>query len=118
VAIDCAFSVVLAQTRGWISTSLRDRCLGTMVRLGLPVFHAQASPELFWESVEERTAHRDGYQRVPTMCDLGTCRFVNDLTYEELVRAFAVWQGLCRAPRSAHQYEAAEPASRLEEAET
>jgi len=94
VAIDCAFSVVLAWQRSMIDAATRDRCLGVMVDLGLPVFHRLATPEMFWASVEERTAHRDGYQRVPMMAGLGRCEFVNDLTYDELKSAFAVWTEL------------------------
>lgn len=95
VSIDCAFSVVLAEQRQMISAQLRDRCLGVMVKLGLPVYHASATPELFWDSVEERTQHRDGYQRVPLMNGLGTHQFVNDITHGELVKAFKVWKDSC-----------------------
>ncbi len=95
VAIDCAFSAVLAHERGMIPRPLLDRVINTMEKLGLPMWHAMGTPELFWEGVEERTAHRDGYQRVPLMIGLGKYQFVNDITPEELTRSVKVWTDLC-----------------------
>ncbi len=104
VAIDCAFSVVLAAERKLINAATRDRCLGVMTELGLPVWHAMATPELFWDSVEERTAHRDGYQRVPIMTGIGTHKFINDITLDELKSAFKVWGELCGGRVNGHAH--------------
>ncbi|MBK7862425.1 MAG: sedoheptulose 7-phosphate cyclase [Archangiaceae bacterium] len=92
VAIDCAFSVVLSQQRGMITKATSDRALDTMARLGLPLYHPMATPDLFLEGLEERTAHRDGYQRAPMMVDIGKYQFLNDITYEELVSSMRVWE--------------------------
>jgi 3-dehydroquinate synthase len=95
VAIDCAFTAILAQERGMIPPFLCNRVLSTMANLGLPLYHPLVDADLMWEGLEERTAHRDGYQRVPLMCGLGKAAFVNDITHAELVHAVRVWEERC-----------------------
>ncbi len=97
VAIDCAFSAVLAQQRGMIPLFTCNRILRTMADLGLPIYHPQLDAELCWQSLEERTAHRAGKQRVPLTSDIGKVTFVHDITRAELERAVHVWQERCRA---------------------
>jgi 3-dehydroquinate synthase len=97
VAIDCAFSTVLAEQRGYITPQLCDRVLDTMVTLGLPIWHPKSTPEMFWGSLVERTAHRDGQQRVPLMKGLGECRFVNDFTPVEIGHGIKVWKERCES---------------------
>lgn len=103
VSIDCAFSVVLAQQRGFIDAATGERALNVMHALGLPLYHPLATPDLFLEGLEERTAHRDGYQRVPMMIGIGKYQFANDITYEELCQAFGVWEEAAKKrPGSTH----------------
>jgi 3-dehydroquinate synthase len=99
VAIDSAFSAILAQERGLIPQFLCNRVLNTMADLGLPLHHHLLDAEMLWAGLEERTAHRDGYQRVPLMSELGQATFVNDITQKELAHALEVWRKRC-APRS------------------
>jgi 3-dehydroquinate synthase len=103
VAIDCAFSAVLSQQRGLITQATLDRVLDTMAKLGLPLHHAMATPDLFLEGLEERTAHRDGYQRAPMMSGIGQYVFLNDISYEELVTSMRVWEEAAKKrPGSTH----------------
>jgi 3-dehydroquinate synthase len=96
VSIDCAFSTVLAEQRGYITLDLCNRVLDCMVALGLPVWHDKADAKMFWDSVVERTAHRDGFQRVPLMKGLGQARFVNDFTPNEIAHGIKVWEERCK----------------------
>lgn len=95
VAIDCAFSAVLSQLRGMIPSFTCNRVLQTMASLGLPIYHPELDAEMCWHSLEERTAHRGGFQRVPLINAIGRVAFVNDITRAELERAVHVWQERC-----------------------
>jgi 3-dehydroquinate synthetase len=95
VAIDCAFSTILAQQRGWISQFLANRVINTMIDLGVPVYHPLLDADMLWNSLEERTTHRAGFQRVPLMTGIGKAAFANDITHAELARALAVWKERC-----------------------
>lgn len=95
VAIDCAFSTILAQQRGWISQFLANRVINTMIDLGVPVYHPLLDADMLWSSLEERTTHRAGFQRVPLMTGIGKAAFANDITHAELARALAVWKERC-----------------------
>lgn len=95
VAIDCAFSTILAQERGWISQFVANRVLNTMNDLGLPVYHRLLDADMLWQSLEERTTHRAGFQRVPLMTGIGKAAFANDITHAELAHAIDVWRERC-----------------------
>ncbi len=87
VAIDVAFSTVLASGRGILSGLEKDRILRIMDRLALPTFHQSIEPDLLWEGLKERTAHRDGLQRVPLPRRIGKCVFINDVSYDDIKKA-------------------------------
>jgi 2-epi-5-epi-valiolone synthase len=94
VAIDVAFSSVLSYVRGMVDEQTCDRVLRLSRQLGLPTTHAEIQPPLLWRSLQERTAHRDGLQRVPLIEAIGRCAFVNDITLGELedaCRALPDW---------------------------
>jgi 3-dehydroquinate synthase len=97
VAIDISFSVVLALRRGLISRSLCDQVLTTIARLGLPTYHPALDADLLWRGLEERTAHRDGRQRVPLTCGLGRAVMVNDIGREEVAGSVAALSERIRA---------------------
>lgn len=94
VAIDVAFSVVLANIHSYLSYSEQKRVLDLIKKLGLPYYHKSLKPELLWESLIERTHHRDGFQRVPLPLTIGKCIFVNDIKYEEIVQACVFLENL------------------------
>ncbi len=96
VAIDVAFSTVLANIHSILSTEEELRILGLIQKLNLPYYHKSLIPELLWESLVERTHHRDGLQRVPLPYEIGKCIFVNDITYEEIVQACSILEKLIK----------------------
>ena len=60
VAIDMAFSAVLAYVRGQISAEYRDRLLATMRGLGLPVYHEGFDEPMVEEALYERVKFSSG----------------------------------------------------------
>ncbi len=101
VNIDMAFSATIAQQRGYISETDRDRILGLMSRIGLAIDSPYLTPELLWKATESISRTRDGLLRAAVPNPIGTCSFINDLTRDELTEILAIHQEICRDyPRS------------------
>ncbi|MGG6265774.1 sedoheptulose 7-phosphate cyclase [Leptolyngbya sp. AN03gr2] len=101
VNIDMAISATLAEKRGYISATDRDRILGLMSRLGLALDHPLMEIDLMWKATQSIMLTRDGLLRAAMPRPIGTCHFVNDLTREELESAIADHKRLCADyPRS------------------
>jgi 3-dehydroquinate synthetase len=84
IAVDMAFSTTIAEQRGRIPISDRDRIFWLMSRIGLAI----DSPLLTSELVQRATASilqtRDGLLRAAVPDPIGECAFLNDLTAAEL----------------------------------
>jgi len=93
VAIDMAFSTVLAFVRGHISESERDRILNTMKGLRLPVFHPRFNEDLCEEALYERIKFSSG-QKIPLPTALGQSRLFNDISLDEMRKALSLWPEL------------------------
>jgi 3-dehydroquinate synthetase len=88
VALDLNLSAVIAHHRGFMKAEDVARLSRLTQRLGLPIrLDRHAVPDWTWESVLDRQRHRGGSQRIPVPHGIGTCGFLDDLTYPELVRA-------------------------------
>ncbi len=96
VNIDMAFSATIAQQRGYISETDRDRILGLMSRIGLAIDSPYLTPELLWKATESISRTRDGLLRAAVPNPIGTCSFINDLTRDELTEILAIHQEICR----------------------
>jgi 3-dehydroquinate synthetase len=94
VAIDVAFSTVLANVHSILSLKEQNRILALIKNLNLPYFHKSLIPKHLWECLIERTHHRDGLQRVPLPNSIGNCVFVNDITHEEIVQTCTIMEKL------------------------
>jgi demethyl-4-deoxygadusol synthase len=97
VNIDMAFSATIAQQRGYISVSDRDRILGLMSRIGLAINSPYLTPELLWKATESISRTRDGLLRAAVPHPIGSCSFINDLTRAELDRILAIHKAICRS---------------------
>lgn len=95
VNIDMAISATIAEKRGYISATDRDRILGLMSRLGLALDHPLMEIDLMWQATQSIMLTRDGLLRAAMPHPIGTCHFVNDLTREELESAIADHKRLC-----------------------
>nr|A1YPR2.1 RecName: Full=2-epi-5-epi-valiolone synthase; Short=EEVS [Actinomyces sp.]ABL74381.1 2-epi-5-epi-valiolone synthase [Actinomyces sp. Lu 9419] len=87
VTVDMALTTVLAEARGLVSTSDRERIFQVMRRLRLPVWHPLLEAGLLEHALRETTRHRDGLQRMPIPVGIGGARFLHDLTVAELTGA-------------------------------
>src|SRR6195952_1332353 len=96
INIDMAFSTTLAELRGYISISERDRIFYLMSRLGLALNSPLLTSELLRSASAAIVATRDGLLRAAVPRPIGTCDFVNDLTMDELDRALVIHQQVCR----------------------
>lgn len=98
VLIDIIFSVFLASTRGILSKKDTNRIL-TLIA-GLPYqlpFTRKVTPAVLWDSLIERAYHRNGLQRIPLPSGIGQCVFVNDVTLDELDKAYFYFEKwMCR----------------------
>jgi 3-dehydroquinate synthetase len=95
INIDMAFSTTIAEQRGYLSASDRDRLFWLMSRLGLSLNSPYLTPELIRKATDSIVKTRDGLLRAAVPRPIGTCDFINDLTFEELDEALAAHQQVC-----------------------
>jgi len=96
VAVDMAFCAVLAYVRGQIDEITRDRILGTMVGLQLPIIHDKFDVEMVDEAIYERIKFSQG-QKIPLPTGVGVSRLFNDITMEEMREALTIWPAAAAA---------------------
>lgn len=96
VTVDMAYSVTLAEQRGYITATDRDRVLGVMSGLGLAVDSPYLTPELMHAATDSIVKTRDGRLRAPVPRPIGECAFINDATPDELERVLRAHHALCR----------------------
>jgi demethyl-4-deoxygadusol synthase len=101
VAIDMALSTTIAERRGYLSVSDRDRIFWLMSRVGLSLTSPYLTPELLRAATDSIIQTRDGQLRAAVPRPIGSCHFVNDLTADELDEAVAAHNEVCRSyPRA------------------
>lgn len=84
VLLDILASALIAQHRGLLAGAEVERVFRLVEQLGMSPDVALLDVDLMWDSLLERTEHRDGLQRVPLPRGLGDCIFVNDITRREV----------------------------------
>ncbi len=87
VLLDILLSVLMARNRGLLSTSEAERVFTLAEHLGIELDYTVLNAEMLWESLKERTYHRNGLQRVPMPAGIGHCVFLNDITRFEVEAA-------------------------------
>lgn len=96
INIDMALSVSLAEQRGLLSATERDRVLGVMSALGLALDSEFLTPELLTEATGSILKTRDGLLRAAVPDPIGQCRFLNDVTIDELIDTLRSHKKLCQ----------------------
>lgn len=104
VLIDILFSSILANVRKLISDQELDRLFNLVIKLGINLDSQLVIPELFWNTLEERTYHRNGLQRVPLPEGLGGCTFVNDIKFQEIQSACEIFEERAKNNEPIYQY--------------
>jgi 3-dehydroquinate synthetase len=95
INIDMAFSTTIAERRGYLSASDRDRLFWLMSRLGLSLDSPYLTPELIRKATDSIVKTRDGLLRAAVPRPIGTCDFINDLTFDELDSALEAHRQVC-----------------------
>jgi demethyl-4-deoxygadusol synthase len=95
INIDMALSTTLAEQRGHISVSERDRVLGLMSDLGLALDSEYLTPELLTSATTAILRTRDGQLRAAVPAPIGQCMFLNDVTTDELADTLLLHRKLC-----------------------
>lgn len=84
VLLDIVVSALIARGRNLLSEEDTGRIFRLIAKLGIPLNVGILDPQLLWASLEERTYHRNGLQRVPMPSGIGNCTFVNDVKPDEI----------------------------------
>lgn len=87
VLIDILISSIMANGRSLLSDRDLNRVFDLITSLGIELHYNLITPDLLWNTLEERIYHRNGLQRVPLPEGLGRCTFVNNITLEEIKSA-------------------------------
>lgn len=91
VLIDILISSILANARNLLSEQELNRIFDLVSKLGIVLDNELVTPQLLWATLQERTYHRNGMQRVPLPEGLGYCTFVNDIKFEEIQAACKIY---------------------------
>ncbi len=97
VLMDVLISAVLASRRGLLSLPELGRILALVSGLGIVLDWHTVEPGTLWESLEERTLHRNGFQRAPLPRGIGGCIFVDDVRPDEIWSACQEMRALSEA---------------------
>ena len=95
ICIDMALSTTIAEQRGYLAASDRDRIFWLMSRLGLSLNSPYLTPQLLRQATDSIVQTRGGLLRAAVPRPLGACHFVSDLTTGELDHALAQHQRTC-----------------------
>lgn len=87
VLLDILVSTLIAKARNLLSLEETNRIFRLTEALGFALDTSILDPELLWNSLEERTYHRNGLQRVPMPYGIGNCVFLNDIKMSEIETA-------------------------------
>lgn len=95
ISIDMALSTTLAEQRGLLSVGDRDRVLTVMSALGLSLDSDYLTADLLADATASILKTRDGLLRAAVPDPIGRCRFLNDVTVEELADALTLHKKVC-----------------------
>lgn len=95
INIDMALSTTLAEQRGYLPVVDRDRVLGVMSALGLSLDSEYLTPELLESATASILKTRDGLLRAAIPDPIGQCRFLNDVTTDELADTLTLHKKIC-----------------------
>lgn len=95
INIDMALSTTLAEQRGHLSVSDRDRILSVMSALGLALDSEHLTSELLERATSAILKTRDGLLRAAIPDPIGRCRFLNDVSVGELADTLLLHKKIC-----------------------
>jgi len=89
VAIDSLMNSLIAEQKGLMPTEEADALLALYAKLGLPCSIRGITAETYKRARDEIIVHRDGLLRAPLPNGIGNCAYVDDMSDEEIDKAFA-----------------------------
>ena len=92
VLLDILVSTMIARARDLLSEDEASRIFCLTERLGIELDASILDPSRLWQSLTERTYHRNGLQRVPMPRGIGNCVFLNDVNADEIEAAVKTLQ--------------------------
>ncbi|KAI5806414.1 2-epi-5-epi-valiolone synthase-like protein [Peziza echinospora] len=87
ISIDMAYSATLAYMLGELSQPDHTRILTLFSRAGLTVDHPMFDEALLYKGTKSILQTRDGKLRAAIPTPLGSCKFLNDVTHEDMAAA-------------------------------
>jgi len=93
VAVDMAFMAVLSNTLGFLSDAHRDQILNLLRACKVPVYHPLFTREWLHTAIGGREKFSSG-QRLPVPVGIGKARIINNVSPDDLDRAFDLWTSL------------------------
>ena len=90
VAVDMAYSAVLACVCGHISPHERDRIIGLLAAAGLPLYSPVVDRNFIRHAITERVKQSNG-QRLPLPTGIGKANLFNEVSFKEFYRAHDIW---------------------------
>lgn len=87
VLLDIVISTLIANARDLLTDEETSRIFRLINDLGIELNASILDPSLLWQSLTERTYHRNGLQRVPVPHGIGECTFVNNINADEIESA-------------------------------
>ncbi|KAI0825807.1 2-epi-5-epi-valiolone synthase [Irpex lacteus] len=96
INIDMSFFVTVAWQRGYLTEAERDEYHSLSHRVGLSMDHELFTEAMIREGTEAILKTRDNKQRFAVPSPYGTCKFINDASFEELFAALQVHKELIR----------------------
>jgi len=79
-----AYSATLSNSRGYITDEEHRRLLNLFSRAGLSMDHEDFNEDILEKATAAILKTRDGLLRAAVPAPIGTCRFINDLSAEEM----------------------------------
>lgn len=102
-----AYTATLAKLRGMLSAEEHTRLLTLFSRAGLTIDHPEFDDDVLDKGTQAILKTRDGLLRLAVPNPLGSCKFVNDATEEELHDALREHKRICKTyPREGAGLEA------------
>merc|ERR1712019_65977 len=93
VAVDMAFMSVLSNVLGHITDTERDRILNMLRACQVPVSSPQFTREWMHGAIAGRAKFSMGH-RLPLPVGIGKARIINDVSTDDLDKAFDLWHSL------------------------
>ncbi len=88
VAVDCVFSVLIAEQKGLLTRLEADGILDTFKAMGLSVHVHGLTLPVYKEALEQITVHRSGALRAPLPGPVGRCSWVASISDAEMEGAW------------------------------